>query len=125
MGQNASQAIGVAVEKHTDEQQIVGLFVENKLCWVGSWLRNRGFHVTCPGHANCTATMPDADPIAPCHSRHWLLGAKALPEAILSEYFVTQVAAMLDHVVDNDLECQQSVKKGPAPSLETLRTADL
>lgn len=88
MGQNASQAIGVAVEKHTDEQQIVGLFVENKLCWVGSWLRNRGFNVTCPGHANCTATMADTDPISERHIGGQI-GRDIVNDGLLIQYVTT------------------------------------
>ena len=58
MGQNASQAIGIAIENQTDQKRIVSFHLDNKLCWVGSWLRNRGFTVQCPGHPDCTATLP-------------------------------------------------------------------
>lgn len=64
LGQNASQAIGAAIEHHTDGKQIIGFHLENKLCWVGSWLRNNGFLVECPNHEDCTATIADEDPFS-------------------------------------------------------------
>jgi len=65
MGQNASQAIGVAIETMTDTKQIVGVFVDNKLCNHGAWLQSKGFKVTCPGgHAGCTATSKAAEPFS-------------------------------------------------------------
>lgn len=64
MGQNASQAIGVAVEHQTAQNQIVACHLINKLCPVGTWLRNRGFNVQCPGHADCTANISGTDPIS-------------------------------------------------------------
>lgn len=63
MGQSASQAIGVAIEHHTDEKQIVGLCLENKLCPKGARLRSRGIDAKCPGgHKDCTATKTMAEP---------------------------------------------------------------
>jgi hypothetical protein len=64
MGQNASQAIGVAIENQTDQKQIIGFHMENKLCWVGSWFRNNGFEVQCPGHAECTANVNADEPLS-------------------------------------------------------------
>ena len=58
-GQSSSQAYTVAMENVTKEKYIIGLAVENKLCWTGAWLQNRGFDVLCPGgHAGCTSTVP-------------------------------------------------------------------
>lgn len=65
MGQSATQAIGVAIENHTDAKQIVGLCLENKLCRHGAWLRSKGYQVTCPGgHTNCSATRKMAEPFS-------------------------------------------------------------
>jgi hypothetical protein len=36
MGQNALQAIGIAVEQQRDRKQIVSMYIENKLCWEGA-----------------------------------------------------------------------------------------
>jgi len=37
--------------------------VQNKLCWTGAHLRNKGFKVTCPGgHTGCTANLPYMKP---------------------------------------------------------------
>ena len=56
-GQAASQAIQAAIEWQTDQHQIVGFHLENKLCKVGSMLRSQGHNVTCPGHERCSATL--------------------------------------------------------------------
>ena len=42
-GQSSSQAYTVAMENVTKEKYIIGLALENKLCWTGAWLQNRGF----------------------------------------------------------------------------------
>jgi hypothetical protein len=57
-GQNASPAIAVAVEKQSGHSDIVGISIQNKLCALGTSMRRQGLDVTCPGHANCTATLP-------------------------------------------------------------------
>lgn len=65
MGQSATQAIGVAIENHTDAKQIVGLCLENKLCHHGAWLRSNGCQVKCPGgHPACSATKNMAEPFS-------------------------------------------------------------
>ena len=64
MGQNASQAIGIALENQTAQKRIVSFHVDNKLCWRGSYLRNRGATVSCPGHPGCTATVCEVDPLS-------------------------------------------------------------
>lgn len=62
-GQAASQAYGVAIENHTSFKYIVGLAVQNKLCWMGAYLRNKGFDTNCPGgHPECTANIPYMQP---------------------------------------------------------------
>ena len=63
-GQNASQAIAVAVEKQADHSDIVGISIQNKLCALGASMRRRGLGVTCPGHANCTATLSADQPLS-------------------------------------------------------------
>ena len=62
--QAASQAIGAAIEWQTDQHQIVGFHIENKLCNVGAMLRSQGQNVTCPGHERCSATLRAVDPIS-------------------------------------------------------------
>lgn len=65
MGQNASQAVGLAISHQSEEKKVVSLYLENKLCWNGAWLRNRGYDVTCPGgHIGCTATKAKEDPLS-------------------------------------------------------------
>jgi hypothetical protein len=62
-GQAASQAYGVAIENHTSFKYVVGLSIENKLCWKGAHLRNKGFGVKCPeGHISCTANKEYMQP---------------------------------------------------------------
>ena len=58
-GQSSSQAYTVATENMTEQRYIIGLAIENKLCWTGAWLKNSGFDVFCPGgHADRTANIP-------------------------------------------------------------------
>ena len=64
VGPAASQAIGAAMEWQTDQHQIVGFQLENKLCKVGGILRSQGHNVTCPGHERCSATLRAVDPIS-------------------------------------------------------------
>lgn len=62
-GQSASQAYTIAMENMTEDRYIIGLAIENKLCWTAAWLTNRGFDVECPGgHAGCTANLPYLEP---------------------------------------------------------------
>ena len=63
-GQAASQAYGVAIENNTSYKYVVGLAVQNKLCWTGAYLRNKGFDdIKCPGgHEGCTATKDYMQP---------------------------------------------------------------
>ena len=49
-GQSASQAVGTAIEWQTDKHEILGFHMENKLCKLGSSLRNQGQNVSCTGH---------------------------------------------------------------------------
>lgn len=64
-GQNASQAIGIAVETISNKKLIVGASIQNKLCWMGSWLRGQGYDIKCPeGHAGCTANLPSYSPLS-------------------------------------------------------------
>lgn len=65
MGQNASQAIGIACETMTDNQYIIAAAVQNKLCWTAAWMRGRGLQVQCPGgHADCTANLHRQAPLS-------------------------------------------------------------
>ena len=63
-GQSASQAVGTTIEWQMDKHEIVGFHMENKLCKLGSSLRNHGQNVSCPGHQGCTATIRVVDPIS-------------------------------------------------------------
>ena len=63
-GQNASQAIAVACENITGSQYIVAAAIQNKLCWTGAWLRNKGMEITCPGHLDCTANLHRQAPLS-------------------------------------------------------------
>ncbi|CAG2228502.1 unnamed protein product [Mytilus edulis] len=45
MGQNASQAIGIARENETDNHDIIGFHLVNELCWVCAWLCGKGYDV--------------------------------------------------------------------------------
>ena len=56
-GQNASQAIMSVISQDGKEKEILDLFITNKLCWYGAWLRSRGYKCRCPGHIGCTANI--------------------------------------------------------------------
>lgn len=65
MGQNASQAIGVAIEHQTDERAIIALDVRNQLCSGGKRLKRNGAQLTCPGgHPGCTANTMVNEPLS-------------------------------------------------------------
>ena len=64
-GQAANQAVGLVCSDYTDRGEILGMYMENKLCWTGAWLRGKGFDVKCPGgHVNCTATVSKTEPLS-------------------------------------------------------------
>lgn len=64
MGQSATQAIAVAVEQSTEELQVIGMCLENKLCHQGALMRSKGIEVSCPGHAGCTANKKMPEPFS-------------------------------------------------------------
>lgn len=117
LGQNASQAIGVAIEKHTDQQQIIDIHVENKLCYVGAWLRGRGFDVSCPAHADCSATIDNVQPFSEYNIGR-RIGEKLASENILVKYITT----------DGDGRSCQGIGDSMAaldPTWEVVRQADM
>ena len=58
-GQASSKAYTVAIENMTNDQYIIGLAIENKFCWTGAWLKNRGYKISCRNdHAGCTSNVP-------------------------------------------------------------------
>lgn len=64
-GQNASQAIALVTENYTRTNEVVGIHVTNKLCWIGAHKRNLGEKVVCPGgHKGCTANLPKFEPLS-------------------------------------------------------------
>lgn len=88
-GQNASQALGMAIENQTDKKQIVAVYLENKLCYQGAWLRAKGYKVSCPGgHEGCTATSEDTQPLSEFKIGKELGDQLAL-EDIMVKYCVT------------------------------------
>ena len=64
MGQNASQATATCIENQTDEKQIIGISMLNKLCHKGAILRSKGKKVKCPGHPGCTANQKSVVPFS-------------------------------------------------------------
>ena len=89
LGQAASQAVGVCCEDHTDQHQIIGMVLQNKLCWTGAWLKARGFDVVCPGnHENCTANIGAHEPLSE-YSIGKELGVKFGLHRLLIKYATT------------------------------------
>ena len=88
MGQNASQAIGVACENETDDHNIVSYHLLNKLCWVGAWLRGKGYDVECPDHEQCTANANQYEPISE-RNLGYEIGIKIGKQDLLVDYCTT------------------------------------
>jgi len=64
-GQGASQAIAIACETISKHKYIVSAVLQNKLCWTGAWLQNKGMDVDCPsGHEGCTANIARPVPLS-------------------------------------------------------------
>ncbi|CAG2233474.1 unnamed protein product [Mytilus edulis] len=88
MGQNASQAIGIACENETDSHDVIGLHLINKLCWVGAWLRGKGYDVECPNHEHCTANTNRYDPLSE-KDLGYEIGKKIATNELLVDYCTT------------------------------------
>lgn len=84
-GQNASQAVALAVEQVTDKKFIVAAVYQNKLCWTGAWLKNKGLEVTCPdGHSGvCTANVKSTVPLS-----EYLMGKEIGKQLALQDVLV-------------------------------------
>ena len=102
-GQNASQAIAVAVEKQSGHSDIVGISIQNKLCALGASMRRRGLDVTCPGHKNCTATLPADQPLS-----EYVAGID------IGRQFAKQNVGIRYVVTDGDARSAEGVKAGMA-----------
>ena len=63
-GPGAPEGVGLLVENVTTDKSIIGVYVENKLCYKGAWLRRQGQNITCPGHEGCTATISPSELIS-------------------------------------------------------------
>ena len=111
-GQNASQAI--AVEKQSGHSDIVGISIQNKLCALVTSMWRRGLDVTCPGHANCTATLPADQPLS-----EYVAGMD------IGRQFAEQNIGIRYVVTDEDARSAEEVKAGMAgTSCEVERLAD-
>ncbi|CAG2189860.1 unnamed protein product [Mytilus edulis] len=88
MGQTASQAIGIACENETDSHDVIGLHLINKLCWVGAWLRGKGYDVECPNHEHCTANTNRYDPLSE-KDLGYEIGKKIATNELLVDYCTT------------------------------------
>ena len=114
---NSSQAIEIAVENQTGQRKVVAASMENKLCWRGSRLRNKGFKVQCPGgHTGCTATLPTADPLSELRIEE-KLAEKFAKEQVMVKYVTS----------DGDARTAEGVKAAMQklfPDWEVIRKAD-
>lgn len=62
--QGGTQSVHLICENNTRKKYIIGCATENKLCVIGSRLRNQGMNVVCPHHAGvCTKTLAEAESI--------------------------------------------------------------
>ena len=110
-GTNASQAVGLAIECQTDSRDIIGLYTENKLCWVGASLRNKGYDVECPdGHTNCTSAIAPEDPISE-YNIGKQLGRQMTGQSVFVKHAVT----------DGDARSAQGLEAGIAEKYPTWK----
>lgn len=116
-GQSATQALGIAIEGHTDQKQIIAVCLENKLCQKGALLRAKGERVSCPGgHDGCTATRQMPAPF----SEHDI-GKK------LAEDIIKQNVKIKFVTTDGDSRSSQGVAEAMNiydPTVKVTRLAD-
>lgn len=117
MGQNASQAIGMAIEHQTDERKIVALDVRNQLCSKGKRLRKTSAQTTCPmKHPGCTANTMTTEPLS-----EYKIGEE------IGHMFARQNVFIRHVTTDGDARSAQGVATAMTsadPSCEVIRQAD-
>lgn len=115
-GQNASQAIMTAITQDGDEHEIIDLFIQNKLCWNGAWLRSQGYDVKCPGHLECTATTEKNLPLS-----EFVMGDKIGQQLSLDEILIHHACT------DGDSRSAEGLNKAMTvqnPIWKVLRQSD-
>jgi hypothetical protein len=116
MGQNASQAIATCIENQTDQKQIIGISMGNKLCQKGASLRSKGIGVACPGHPGCSANQKSVVPFSE-HELGKNLGTDLARQGVRVRYATT----------DGDARSAEGVKSAmmeAATNCKTERKAD-
>ena len=89
------------MKKQTSQNDIVGINIQNKLCSLDASLRRQGVNVTCPGHANCTATLPAKEPLS-----KYTVGAG------IGRQFAAQDVGLRYIVTDGDAHSAEGMKAG-------------
>lgn len=117
MGQNASQAIGTAIEHQTDQKQIVAYDIRNQLCSKGKYLQKAGLDVTCPGgHPGCTANTSVTEPLS-----EYKIGEE------IGNLFANQGILIRHVTTDGDARSADGVASAQGkvnPNSEVIRQAD-
>ena len=115
-GQGASQAVALLVENTTSRNYVLASETVNKLCWMGTYLRGQGYHVTCPGHQDCTANKNRAAPF----------NEKEMGQAMGDQ--LTDMGMVVSHITtDGDAKMAEGVRqsiKSLDPLLEVERYSD-
>ncbi len=88
MGQSASQSVAFSVENASNSKDIIGVYTANKLCWTGAWLKNKGYDITCPGHADCSANYSQVAPFSEFEAGKEL-GKQAIAQRIVISHVTT------------------------------------
>ena len=92
-----------AVAQEGDEKEIIDLYIQNKLCWGGAWLRSKGFSVKCPGHIGCTSNTDRTQPLSEFEmGKH--IGEHFALENILIEHVCTDGDARACDGVESALQ---------------------
>ena len=105
----------------TDRTLIISACFQNKLCWTGPWLKNKGIQVICPGgHPDCTADLP---PFAPFVGIY--IGTNLALQGVLIRHVTTHGFLIICRNWQC-FECYRSVVEGATPSWSnTFRTVSV
>jgi len=116
-GQGASQAIALACETVTDKKYIISAVMQNKLCWIGAWMRGKGLNVQCPGgHEGCTGNLLPAKPLSE-YDMGQAIGSQLAMQDVLVKYATTDGDARSAKGIEASLKVLQ-------PMWEVERLAD-
>ncbi|CAG2237315.1 unnamed protein product [Mytilus edulis] len=81
----------------------------NKFCWVGAWLRGKGYDIECPNHEYCTSNTNRYDPLSE-KDLGYEIGKKIAKLDLLVDYCTT----------DGDAKSVQGLKEAMQETFDPL-----